>query len=51
MKIPVIYHTLKPLVDIRIDNFNTATTDEEEMDHMKKRTFFYSTASSLIALN
>ena len=31
MKIPVIYHTLKPLVDIGIDKFNT--TDGKEMDH------------------
>ena len=31
MKIPVIYHTLKPLVDIGIDKFNTM--DEKEMDH------------------
>ena len=40
MKIPVIYHTLKPLVDIGIDKFNT--TDGKEMDHETTTIFFLS---------
>ena len=38
MKIPVIYHTLKPLVDIGIDKFNTS--DGKEMDHETTTIFF-----------
>ena len=44
MKIPVIYHTLKPLVDIGIDKFNT--TDGKEMDHETTTIFFSSLFSS-----
>ena len=51
MKIPVIYHTLKLLVDIGIDKFNT--TDGKEMDHETtasiSRVFFFSSCRSTLS--